>query len=190
MTDIVLRAGLRPTGGGRSGCGNGGTGQVYVRRGSSNGQGHDAIMFSYYFPKVRWAEGDEEGHTHYFASVVVWLHRRGCDTLDPKSYEPIGLSYTIDHLTWEQAVTPVFTSGTAPVVQIHDRAMVQLSGGTNANFAFSRTLISWENLSDEAQKALTDVRYEKTVVPFTDDNFQALEQVWMPHSHLAGTCRY
>ncbi|KAK1520772.1 NPP1 domain-containing protein [Colletotrichum costaricense] len=167
-----LGAGLRPTGGGRSGCGNGGTGQVYVRRGSS--QGRTAIMYSYYFPKVRWAKGNDNGHTHYWASIVVWVNRWGCEgDTDVSAVFPVGVSFTRDHTVWDTAQTGdiSYLESTHPKMQIHDNAMSPFTGA-DGDKVFERTLVAWDALPDAAERALSLVEYEKTQVPFIDANFQ------------------
>ncbi|KAL0938161.1 npp1 domain protein [Colletotrichum truncatum] len=175
-----LGAGLKPTNGGRSGCDGGGTGQVYARRGDS--QGRTAIMYSYYFPKVRWAGGDSGGHRHYWASIVVWIHRWGCKVEDATATWPVGISFTSDHLQWSTANAGEisFTSSTVgvdmpthPRMQIHDNAITPFVNG-NANQVFERTLVGWQSLPNKAQQALNDVKYEKTETPVADDNFQTL----------------
>ncbi|TDZ36911.1 hypothetical protein C8035_v006411 [Colletotrichum spinosum] len=174
-----LGGGLRPIGGGRSGCDKGGKAQVYARRGQS--QGRTGIMYSYYMPKVRWAKGNSNGHRHYWASIVVWINRWGCADDDATSVWPVGISYTTDHLTWGTAKTGdiSFKSSsvgvdmpTHPKMQIHDNAMAPFMG-QDGGWVFERTLVGWTSLPDLAQKALSDVKYEKTQVPFTDANFQA-----------------
>ncbi|KAF4774738.1 NPP1 domain-containing protein [Colletotrichum scovillei] len=168
----ALGAGLKPTGGGRSGCGNGGAGQVYARHGSSHGR--DAIIYSYYFPKVRWGKGNDEGHRHYWASVVVWINRWGCNAEKPSSYRVVGISYTVDHLRWGTTAVGDLkfrTSPTNPIVSIHDNAMAPFQD-TDVSAASNRTLIAWSSLPSPARRALTDVKYEKTQVPFNDANIQ------------------
>ncbi|KAK1507577.1 NPP1 domain-containing protein [Colletotrichum tamarilloi] len=173
-----LGAGLKPTGGGRSGCGDGQGGQVYVRRGVS--QGRVGVMYSYYFPKVRWAKGDNNGHRHYWASIVVWINRWGCQVDDTTSAWPVGVSFTTDHLKWGTANAGDITfkssdvgvdMPTHPRMQIHDNAMAPFTGA-DGDKIYERTLIGWDSLPDEAVQALTDVKYEKTEVPFIDVNFQ------------------
>ncbi|KXH31548.1 NPP1 domain-containing protein [Colletotrichum simmondsii] len=173
-----LGEGLRPTGGGRSGCDAGGTAQVYVRGGQS--QDRTGIMFSYYMPKVRWGKGNNEGHRHYWASIVVWLNQFGCGE-DASSVSPVGVSFTTDHLVWDTAPAGKISyasSGvgvdtpTHPKMQIHDNAFSPFTGA-DGDKVFERTAISWFSLPAAAQKALSDVKYEKTQVPFTDANFQA-----------------
>ncbi|KXH69474.1 NPP1 domain-containing protein [Colletotrichum salicis] len=174
-----LGAGLKPTGGGRSGCGDGGSAQVYVRRGES--QGRKAIIYSYYMPKVRWAKGNNNGHRHYWASVVVWVNRFGCDDSDITSIWPVGISYTTDHLNWGSASAGEVSfrssdvgidMATHPKIQIHDEAIAPFTGA-DGDKLFERTLISWDSLPAAAKQALKDVKYEKTQVPFTDEHFQA-----------------
>ncbi|KAH9240703.1 hypothetical protein K456DRAFT_1824425, partial [Colletotrichum gloeosporioides 23] len=148
-------AGLRPTGGGRDGCGDGKGGQVYVRRGVS--QGRVGIMYSYYFPKVRWAKGDDNGHTHYWASIVVWINRWGCDVDDATS-------------AWPSSGVGV-DMPTRPQIQIHDNAMAPFTGA-DGDKVYGRDVIGWKSLPDNALQALSDVKYEKTEVPFVDANFQ------------------
>ncbi|KAH0430578.1 hypothetical protein CcaCcLH18_07737 [Colletotrichum camelliae] len=173
-----LGAGLKPTGGGRSGCDKGGSGQVYARRGTS--QDRTGIMYSYYVPKVRWGKGNDEGHRHYWASIVVWINRWGCDAEDITSVWPVGLSFTADHATWQTAsagVASYESSGvgidmpTRPRMQIHDNAIAPFTDGDSSK-AFGRTLVGWDSLPALAQKALGDVKYEHTEVPFIDANFQ------------------
>ncbi|KAF4810812.1 hypothetical protein CGCSCA5_v010429 [Colletotrichum siamense] len=171
-----LGAGLKPTGGGRSGCGDGKGGQVYVRRGVS--QGHVGIMYSYYFPKVRWAKGDNNGYRHYWASIVVWLNRWGCRADDITSTWAVGVSFTTDHLTWGDAKGISFRSSevgvdmpTHPQMQIHDIAIAPFTGASGDK-VYSRVLVGWESLPEEALQALSNVKYEKTEVPFIEANFQ------------------
>ncbi|KAK2740061.1 npp1 domain-containing protein [Colletotrichum kahawae] len=161
-----LGQGLRPTGGGRSGCGNGGSGQVYARRGSSHDR--DAIIYSFYFPKVK------DGHRHYWASIVVWIYQGSCDIEKPSSYRPVGVSYTTDHETWGFSGSDLTSkdSPTSFVFQFHDKTMSPFRDADIAA-ASRRTLISWMSLPEKARQALTDVKYEKTKVPFTDANLQA-----------------
>ncbi|KAK1854916.1 npp1 domain-containing protein [Colletotrichum chrysophilum] len=149
------RAGLKPTGGGRSGCGDGKGGQVYVRRGIS--QGHVGILYSYYFPKARWAKGDNNGHRHYWASIVVWLNRWGCRVDDITSTWPIS-EVGVDMPTHLQ-------------MQIHDIAIAPFTGASGDK-VYSRVLVGWESLPKEALQALSNVKYEKTGVPFVEANFQ------------------
>ncbi|OHF02503.1 NPP1 domain-containing protein [Colletotrichum orchidophilum] len=166
-----LGSGLKPTKGGRSGCDKGGKGQVYVRRGKS--QGHNAIMYSYYMPKL----GREQRHS--WVSIVVWTHRYGCDDNDPSSVWPVGISYTTDHLEWGATSGKVsFKSSpvgleapTHPKLQVHDGAISPFDGA-DGDLVYERTLISWSSLSDEARKALEDVHYDKTEVPFNNANIQ------------------
>ncbi|KAL0943475.1 NPP1 domain-containing protein [Colletotrichum truncatum] len=135
--------------------------QVYVRRGES--QGRIGVLYSYYVPKVRWAEGDNNGHRHYWASVVVWINRWGCETDDITALWPVGVSYTTDHLSWGSAAagSVSFKSSDVginmdkhPKMQIHDNTLSPFTGA-DGDSVFEPTL------------------YEKTQVPFTDDNFQA-----------------
>ncbi|KXH42564.1 NPP1 domain-containing protein [Colletotrichum nymphaeae SA-01] len=150
--DGSLGAGLRPTGGGRSGCDDGGKAQVYIRRGISNG--HRGIMYSYYVPKVRWGKGDEEGHRHYWASVVVWIAKSTCDGAAMKDLRSVGISFTTDHEAWGSArgdQTSAFH------VQIHDNAISPYSGRDDGRL-FQRTLVSWDSLDKVVQQALNDVR--------------------------------
>ncbi|KAK1994176.1 NPP1-domain-containing protein [Colletotrichum falcatum] len=177
--DGNLGGGLKPTGGGRSGCDKGGDGQVYVRVGQTS-QGRRAVMYSYYMPKVRWAQGDNNGHRHYWASVVIWVNRWGCDTTDVSSVWPVGISYTTDHLLWGMANAKdvSFKSSetgtmmpTQPQMQLRDRAMSAFTGADGPPVK-QRTLISYDALPDAARQALIDVKYEKTEVPFIDANFQ------------------
>ncbi|KAK1854913.1 necrosis and ethylene inducing peptide 2 precursor [Colletotrichum chrysophilum] len=172
------RAGLKPTGGGRSGCDAGGTAQVYVRRGQSLDR--TGIMYSYYMPKVRWGKDNDEGHRHYWASVVVWVNQFGCEDDDATSYFPVGVSFTSDHLSWDTATTGKISfsssqvgvdQATHPKMQIHDIALSPFAGA-DGDKLFERTIVGWDSLSKEAQDALSDVRYEKTQVPFIDANFQ------------------
>ncbi|GKT47526.1 uncharacterized protein ColSpa_07707 [Colletotrichum spaethianum] len=176
---ILNRAGLKPTGGGRSGCDHGGKAQVYVRGGTS--QGRIGIIYSYYVPKVRWAKGNGNGHRHYWASVVVWVNQWGCDTDDISALWPVGISYTSDHLTWATAPAGEISfkpSGvgvdmaTNPRMKIHDKAISPFTGA-DGDLVYQPTLISWDSLPEPAQKALTDVKYDKTQAPFNDANFQS-----------------
>ncbi|OHF02505.1 NPP1 domain-containing protein [Colletotrichum orchidophilum] len=167
-----LGAGLKPTGHRRSGCGNGGTGQVYVRRGKT--QGHVGVMFSYYFPKARWGGDNDEGQRDYWASIVVWVNRWGCmDDGDVSRVFPVGVSFTKDHLEWDAAPpgTISYVNSTHPQMQIRDNAMGYITGN-NADDAFERKLVAWDELTPEAAYALSVVHYEHTQVPFIDANFQ------------------
>ncbi|KAK2060524.1 hypothetical protein LY76DRAFT_634576 [Colletotrichum caudatum] len=175
--DGNLGAGLKPTGGGRSGCDKGGLGQVYVRSGQSSA-GRQAVLYSYYMPKVTWKEG---GHRHYWASVVVWLNRWGCDTNDPTSLWPVGVSYTTDHLNWASAPAgKVSFKGsdvgsdqpTQPELQIWDREISPFTGA-DGDLVFPRTIASWDALPASTKQSLIDVQYEHTQVPITEANFQA-----------------
>ncbi|KXH66750.1 NPP1 domain-containing protein [Colletotrichum salicis] len=160
-------AGLKTTGGGRSGCGAGGNGQVYARRGQS--QGRNGIMYSYYTPKVRWADGKNNGHRHYWASVVVWVNRWGCEEEDITGIWPVGVSYTADHLNWgtPSTISEISFRGasvgldmaTHAKMKIHDNAISAFKGADDENI-FERTLISWESLPTLAKDALTDVHSE------------------------------
>ncbi|KAK1974087.1 necrosis inducing protein-domain-containing protein [Colletotrichum cereale] len=181
--DGNLGGGLKPTEGGRSGCDKGGLGQVYARRGRS--QGHEGIMYTYYTPKVRWAKGAKNGHRHYWASVVIWVKREGCKVNDLTSIVPVGVSFTTDHEKWGTVTTKSgnvsYRAGggggaaipTHAKLQIHDNAISPFkSADTEA--MFERTLVSWTSLQASAQQALNEVQYEKTKVPFNDANFQPM----------------
>ncbi|KAK1707782.1 necrosis inducing protein-domain-containing protein [Colletotrichum lupini] len=162
-----LGTGLRPTGGGRSGCDAGGKGQVYIRRGISNG--NRGIMYSYYVPKVRWGKKDEEGHRHYWASVVVWIGKSNCDGAAMKDLRAVGISFTTDHEVWGSVRVD---QASTPRMQIHDNAISPFIGGDNDRL-FQRIPVSWDSLDKVVQRALSDVKYEKTQVPFTNVAFQA-----------------
>ncbi|KAK2042608.1 hypothetical protein LZ31DRAFT_470027, partial [Colletotrichum somersetense] len=175
--DGNLGAGLAPKGGGRSGCDNGKKAQVYVRVGQSSA-GRQAVMYSYYMPKVTWKE---DGHRHYWASVVVWLNMWGCNTNDPTSLWPVGVSYTTDHLNWESAAAGKVSfkssdvgsdQATHPKLQIWDRAISPFTGA-DGDLVFERIVASWDALPDATKQALKDVQYEHTQVPISDANFQA-----------------
>ncbi|KAK6215745.1 NLP3 protein [Colletotrichum tabaci] len=174
-----LGGGLKPTGKGRGKCGGGGKGQVYVRRGQSHGR--VGILYAYYFPKVRWAKGDDNGHRHYWASTVVWIKQWGCKPDNLTALQPVGISYTADHLKWGSAPASDISFGpsnagadkaTHPKVQIHDNAMTPFKG-EDGDSVYERTLVSWTSLPVEASEALADANYYASQVPFTDANFQS-----------------
>lgn len=60
---------------------------------------------------------------------------------------------------------------TRPQIQIHDNAMAPFTGADGDKF-YGRDVIGWKSLPDNALQALSDVKYEKTEVPFVDANFQ------------------
>lgn len=137
-------------------------------------------MYSFYMPKVRWAKGDSNGHRHYWASIVVWLQRWGCEADDATAVWPVGVSFTSDHLKWDTANAGdiSFKSSTVgvdmpthPRMQINDNAIAPFGEG-DLEKLFERTLVSWHSLPNNVQQALADVKYEKTEVPFINANFQ------------------
>lgn len=137
-------------------------------------------MFSYYMPKVRWDKGKKNGHRHYWASVVVWINRWGCSISDSTGAFPVGVSFTTDHANWGVSPAGVtsYRSGvvgleqpTHPKMQIHNNVMGPFKGA-DGDWLRERTLVGWESLTDKVKKSLNDVRYEKTLVPFSDNNFQ------------------
>ncbi|CCF38327.1 necrosis and ethylene inducing protein [Colletotrichum higginsianum] len=151
---VLHSGGLKPTGKGRGKCGGGGKGQVYVRRGKSHGR--VGILYAYYFPKVRWAKGDDNGHRHYWASTVVWIKQWGSPASD--------ISFGPSNAGADKA--------THPKVQIHDNAMSPFKG-EDGDSVYDRTLVSWTSLPVEASEALADANYYASQVPFTDANFQS-----------------
>ncbi|KAK1977511.1 necrosis inducing protein-domain-containing protein, partial [Colletotrichum cereale] len=172
-----LSGGLKPTpkDGRKDGCDKGGKGQVYARLGRS--QNRTGIMYSYYTPKVRWGEGDDEGHRHYWTYAVVWLLEFGCSL---NEFWPTGLAFTRDHqsLAWSYTTPLSYAVGntqmpTHPRIQLQDRAIEPFTGAEGDQL-FERPLITWEALPPQAKAALNDVRYEHTTVPFSEDNFQGL----------------
>ncbi|KAK2018006.1 hypothetical protein LZ32DRAFT_682185 [Colletotrichum eremochloae] len=166
-----LGGGLRPTGPRRGGCDDGGKGQVYARLGSSHNR--IGIMYSYYVPKVRWGKRNDEGHRHYWASIVVWIDHKGNDARNLTQFGPVGIAFTADHTTWKAGSVFLTQWGPAiPWMWIQNNAIVPYLPGDDASKSFGRTLVGWGSIPAAAQKALSDVKYEYTEVPFTDANFQ------------------
>ncbi|KAK1948703.1 hypothetical protein LY78DRAFT_698067 [Colletotrichum sublineola] len=181
QADGGLSAGLKPTGGRASGCDNGKTAQVYSRVGKSGDGNRMGIMYSYYMPKVRWGKGAKNGQRHYWASAIVWTDRKSCDTTDATAVMPVGVSYTVDHLTWEAAPNSdiSFKSQTEGILQpvqpkltIHDEKFSPFTGA-DGPLLFQRTLASWDSLPEKARDSLSHVKYEHTEVPFAPNNFQS-----------------
>ncbi|KAK2049975.1 NPP1-domain-containing protein, partial [Colletotrichum somersetense] len=166
-----LSGGLRPTGPRRGDCSARGNGQVYARLGMSKGR--TGIMYSYYVPKVRWGKHNDEGHRHYWASIVVWVDHQGCDAGNLTQFVPVGLSFTYDHTTWDKGSASVATwAAGSPRMSMQNNAIGPLLLSDVSNEAFRRTLVGWDSLPVATRMALSDVRYQHTEVPITDANFQ------------------
>ncbi|WDK19627.1 NPP1 domain-containing protein [Colletotrichum graminicola] len=153
-------------------------------------------MYSHCTPKVRWAEGNSNSHRHYWAGVVVWVNRWGCEEDDITPIWPVGVSYTMYHLSWGASSTAdgKFSFRAADVgldmpthakMQINDNAISPLQNADSENI-FERALVRWESLPILAKGALTNVRYEKTQVPFKDANVQAQLDVAYQETFFAG----
>ncbi|KAF1789115.1 Necrosis inducing protein [Phytophthora cactorum] len=164
--------GLKPTGKSRGKCGGSGYGsQVYGR--STWFKGVWAIVYSWYFPKDSPSSG--MGHRHDWEHAIVFIDNP--DVANPKI---IGCSVS-SHSGYEKHAPcpPWAIDGTSLKVRYKHAWPKNHDLATTGDAGKFQDLIMWDQLTDDARRALNSVSFGSANTPFKDGIFQKkLENAW------------
>ncbi|ETL36859.1 hypothetical protein L916_11242 [Phytophthora nicotianae] len=164
--------GLKPSGKSRGNCGGSGHGsQVYGR--STWIEGVWAIMYSWYFPKDSPSPG--MGHRHDWEYVVVFIN-------NPEVQEPKILACSVaSHGGYKKfnPCPPWVIDGTSLKVRYKHAWPLNHDLDTTGDAGTFQDLIMWDQMTNDARRALNSVSFGKANTPFIDGRFRKkLEDAW------------
>ncbi|EGZ29376.1 hypothetical protein PHYSODRAFT_468315 [Phytophthora sojae] len=164
--------GLKTKGAPSAGCkGSGWGSQVYGRSGWY--QDVWAIMYCWYFPKDEPSSGI--GHRHDWEHVVVWIDNP--DVENPKILAGTPSAHSGYHKYAPPNAGTVDGVTTKVAFESHwpmDHALDSTTEGGDF-----QDLIMWDQLTDNARRALNSVSFGSADTPMNDGNFQAeLGRAW------------
>nr|L7NCR7.1 RecName: Full=NLP effector protein 9; AltName: Full=Necrosis-inducing protein 9; AltName: Full=Nep1-like protein 9; Flags: Precursor [Phytophthora capsici]AEJ88240.1 necrosis inducing protein NPP9 [Phytophthora capsici] len=164
--------GLKTKGAPSAGCkGSGWGSQVYGR--STWVKGVWAIMYSWYFPKDSPSTG--LGHRHDWEHVIVWID-------NPDIENPKILAVTPSaHSGYSKQVPPSAdcVDGTSVKVKYESKWPINHALESTTEGGETQDLIMWNQLSENALRAMNSVTWGDANCPFCDGNFQAkLDKAW------------
>ncbi|RLN73014.1 hypothetical protein BBO99_00009594, partial [Phytophthora kernoviae] len=164
--------GLKTTGAPSGKCKGSGYGsQVYGRSGWHKDVW--AIMYSWYFPKDSPSTG--LGHRHDWEHVIIWIN-------NPEVADPKILAVTPSaHSGYSTYAPPPADSmdGVAAKVNYESFWPVNHALGMTTKGGDFQDLIMWDQLTDNARRALNEVNWGAANVPMNDGNFGGkLDKAW------------
>ncbi|KAE9324773.1 hypothetical protein PF008_g17027 [Phytophthora fragariae] len=164
--------GLKIKGAPSAGCkGSGWGSQVYGRSGWY--QDVWAIMYSWYFPKDEPSSGI--GHRHEWEPVIVWINNP--DVENPKILAVTPSAHSGYHTYAPPNAGTVDGSTTKVAYESHwpmDHALDSTSEAGDF-----QDLIMWDQLTENARRALNSVNFGSANTPMNDGNFQSkLGRAW------------
>lgn len=157
---FVFSGGLAPTGSPNGGCASSG-GQVYARQGTHGGR--RAIMYAWYMPKDSPSSG--LGHRHDWESAVVWLNGESADAT------VLGVAASAHGDFNKRSVGDVSFSGTRPRLGYRSHWPTNHQMVFTTNQGGEQPLIAYEELTEEARRALDETDFGSANVPFNQWNF-------------------
>uniref|UniRef100_H3G806 Necrosis inducing-like protein NPP1 type n=1 Tax=Phytophthora ramorum TaxID=164328 RepID=H3G806_PHYRM len=164
--------GLQTSGSPRGGCrGSGHGSQVYGRSTWYNQVW--AIMYSWYFPKDSPASG--MGHRHDWEHVVVFIDNP--DLPEPKI---LGCSVSShDGYKKYNPCPPWVIDGTSVKVRYKHSWPLNHDLDTTGDGGTFQDLIMWNQMTDNARRALNETKFGKANTPMNDWNFHSkVEKSW------------
>eukprot|EP00644_Phytophthora_capsici_P009856 jgi/Phyca11/119748/e_gw1.39.419.1 len=164
--------GLKTTGKSRGNCGGSGYGsQVYGR--STWYQGVWAIMYSWYFPKD--SPSPKMGHRHDWEHAIVFID-------NPEVSEPKILACSVSShsgYTKYNPCPPWVIDGTSLKVRYKHAWPYNHDLDATGDGGKFQDLIMWNQLTEDARRALNSVSFGKANTPFSDDKFMPkIENAW------------
>ncbi|KUF93020.1 NPP1 protein [Phytophthora nicotianae] len=164
--------GLQTSGSPRGGCrGSGHGSQVYGR--STWIEGVWAIMYSWYFPKD--SPSSRMGHRHDWEHAIVFID-------NPEVAEPKILACSVsshDGYKKYSPCPPWVIDGTSLKVRYKHAWPLNHDLDTTGDAGTFQDLIMWDQMSNDARRALNSVHFGKANTPFNDGNFRPkLEKAW------------
>ncbi|KAG2984103.1 hypothetical protein PC118_g9051 [Phytophthora cactorum] len=130
-------------------------------------------MYSWYFPKDSPSSG--LGHRHDWEHVIVWID-------NPSVENPKILAVTPSaHDGYSKEVPPKAdcVDGTSVKVNYESQWPVNHALGSTSKGGDFQDLIMWDQLSENARRAMNGVGWGKANTPFNDGNFKPkLEKAW------------
>ncbi|KAG2767347.1 hypothetical protein JG687_00014797 [Phytophthora cactorum] len=164
--------GLKPTGNPRGGCrGSGHGSQVYGR--STWIDGVWAIMYSWYFPKDSPSPG--LGHRHDWEHAIVFI-----DNPDVPDAKILACSVS-SHSGYKKynPCPPWVIDGTSLKVRYKHGWPMNHDLDTTGDGGTFQDLIMWDQMTNDARRALNSVSFGSANTPFNDGNFRPkLEKAW------------
>ncbi|KAI9986028.1 hypothetical protein PInf_024869 [Phytophthora infestans] len=165
-------SGLKTKGAPSAGCkGSGWGSQVYGR--STWVDGVWAIMYSWYFPKDSPSSG--LGHRHDWEHVIVWIDNPGIESPKILAVTPSA------HDGYSKQVPPKSdcVDGTSVKVNYESTWPVNHALESTSKGGDFQDLIMWDQLSENARRAMNGVGWGKANTPFNDGNFKSkLKKAW------------
>uniref|UniRef100_H3G5R1 Necrosis inducing-like protein NPP1 type n=1 Tax=Phytophthora ramorum TaxID=164328 RepID=H3G5R1_PHYRM len=164
--------GLKTKGAPSAGCkGSGWGSQVYGR--AAWHRDVWAIMYSWYFPKDSPSTG--LGHRHDWEHVIVWID-------NPDVENPKILAVTPSaHSGYSKQVPPNADSvdGTSAKVEYKSKWPINHALESTSQGGDFQDLIMWDQLSENARRALNSVPWGDANTPMNDGNFlPKLDKAW------------
>ncbi|RLN44863.1 hypothetical protein BBJ29_009727 [Phytophthora kernoviae] len=164
--------GLKTKGAPSAGCkGSGWGSQVYGRSGWKNDVW--AIMYSWYFPKDSPSTG--LGHRHDWEHVIVWID-------NPDVENPRILAVTPSAHSGYSTYRPPNADtldGTSAKVNYESHWPVNHALDSTSEGGDFQDLIMWDQMTDNARRALNEVPWGDANVPMNDGNFgPKLDKAW------------
>ncbi|KUF85543.1 hypothetical protein AM588_10000934 [Phytophthora nicotianae] len=164
--------GLQTSGSPRGGCrGSGHGSQVYGR--STWIEGVWAIMYSWYFPKD--SPSSRMGHRHDWEHAIVFID-------NPEVAEPKILACSVSSHSGYKIYNPCppwVIDGTSLKVRYKHAWPLNHDLDTTGDAGTFQDLIMWDQMSNDARRALNSVHFGKANTPFNDGNFRPkLKKAW------------
>ncbi|KAG7394279.1 hypothetical protein PHYBOEH_005416 [Phytophthora boehmeriae] len=130
-------------------------------------------MYSWYFPKDQPSTG--LGHRHDWEHVVIWIDNP--DVANPKI---IAVTPSAHNGYSKYAPPPADSmAGLAAKINYESHWPVNHALGMTTKGGEFQDLIMWEQLTDDARRALNEVKWGAANVPMNDGNFQnKLKKAW------------
>ncbi|OWZ08057.1 Necrosis inducing protein NPP1 [Phytophthora megakarya] len=164
--------GLKTKGAPSAGCkGSGWGSQVYGRSGWY--QDVWAIMFCWYFPKDEPSSGI--GHRHDWEHVIVWIDNPAVDS--PKILAVTPSAHSGYHKY--APPNPATIDGNSTKVAYESKWPMDHALDSTTDGGDFQDLIMWDQLSENARRALNSVNFGSANTPMNDGNFQPkLGRAW------------
>ncbi|KAG1713431.1 NLP effector protein 6 [Phytophthora capsici] len=164
--------GLQTSGNPKGGCrGSGHGSQVYGR--STWMQGVWAIMYSWYFPKD--SPSSRMGHRHDWEHAIVFID-------NPDVPEPKILACSVSSHSGYKKYNPCppwVIDGTSLKVRYKHSWPINHDLDTTGDAGTFQDLIMWDQMTEDARRALNSVSFGKAMTPFNDGSFKPkLEKAW------------
>ncbi|KAG1713434.1 NLP effector protein 6 [Phytophthora capsici] len=164
--------GLQTSGNPKGGCrGSGHGSQVYGR--STWIQGVWAIMYSWYFPKD--SPSSRMGHRHDWEHAIVFID-------NPDVPEPKILACSVSSHSGYKKYNPCppwVIDGTSLKLRYKHSWPINHDLDTTGDSGTFQDLIMWDQMTEDARRALNSVSFGKANTPFNDGSFKPkLEKAW------------